>query len=51
MYKLLVYADSVRLFDENINTTKRNTEALLNACKEVGQEVNWRKLSNVQCRD
>jgi hypothetical protein len=51
MYKLLVYADSVSLFVENINTTERNTEALLNACKEVCQEVNQRKLINVNCRD
>jgi hypothetical protein len=51
IYQLLVAADSGLLFNKNINTTERNTEALLNACKEVGQEVNQRILSKVQCRD
>jgi hypothetical protein len=51
IYQLLVSADSGLLLFENINTTERNTETLLNACKEVGQEINQRKVSNVQCRD
>jgi hypothetical protein len=37
---LLVYADGVKLLSENINATMKNTEALLNVCKEVGLEAN-----------
>jgi hypothetical protein len=39
-HQLLVCADHVHLLDENINITKRNTEGLSEACKEVGLEVN-----------
>jgi sorting nexin-29 len=42
-HQLLAYADNVNLLGDNIDATKKNTETLIDASKEVGQEINIEK--------
>jgi hypothetical protein len=43
-HQLLVYADDMNLLGDNIvNTIKKSTQTLIDACKEVGLEVNTDK--------
>jgi hypothetical protein len=48
-HQLLVYAYDVNLLVENINITKKNAEALSDASKEIGLDVNCEKTKYMFC--
>ena len=39
-YQVLAYLDDVNLIGDDIRTIERNTDVLLNACKDIGVTVN-----------
>jgi hypothetical protein len=50
-HQLLVYADDVNLLGDNIDTTKKNIQTLIDASKEVVLEVNAEKTKYMQLSD
>jgi hypothetical protein len=46
-HQLLAYADDVNLLCDNIDTTKKNMETLIDASKEVGLEINVEKTKHM----
>ena len=41
--QVLTYVDDVNLIGDDIRTTERNADMLLNACKDIGLAVNTGK--------
>jgi hypothetical protein len=46
-HHLLVYADDDNVLDGSIHTIQKNTEALVIASKEIGLEVNAKKIKYI----
>ena len=38
-HQVLAYADDVNLLGDDIRTTERNAEVLLNACKNISKNI------------
>jgi len=48
-HQIVVYADDVYILGRSIHTVKKNTEALVVASKDIGLEVNAKKLNTWSC--
>jgi hypothetical protein len=46
-HQVLIYADDVNLLGDNIDTTKKNTETVIDASKEVPLEVKREKTKHM----
>jgi hypothetical protein len=46
-HQLLVYADDVNLLRDNVDTTNKNIQTLIDAFKEVGQGANTEKIKYI----
>jgi hypothetical protein len=46
-HQLLVYVDDVNLLGDSVNTIKENSEALLQASRDIGLEINAEKTKYV----
>jgi hypothetical protein len=46
-HQLLAYSDDVNILGENIDNLQKNTEAIVDAAKEVGFGVNSEKTKHV----
>jgi hypothetical protein len=46
-HQLLVYVDDMNLLGDNINTTKKNTETLIDSSKKVNLEINAEKTKHM----
>jgi hypothetical protein len=46
-HQLLAYSDDVTLLGDNIDTTNKNTESLIDTSKKVGLEVNVEKTKSM----
>jgi hypothetical protein len=46
-HQLLAYADDVNLLGDNIDTIKKNTKTLIDACKDIGLEINIEKTKHI----
>jgi hypothetical protein len=46
-HQLLAYDDDVNLLGDNIDTTEKSTETLIDASKEVGLEINVEKTKHI----
>jgi hypothetical protein len=44
-HQILAYTDDANVLGDDIDTIKKNTETLIDASKEVGLEINVRKIS------
>ena len=49
-HQVLAYADDVNLIGDDIRTIERNTDVLLNACKDIGLAVNTGKTMYIEIR-
>ena len=48
-HQLVVYADDVNILGGSVRSIKKNTEALVVASKDIGLEVNAKKLNTWSC--